>query len=67
MKVRELIKMIERDGWMQVRTRGSYRQFTHSVKPGTVTVSGKAGTDVPPGALNSVLKQADLKQPKKIP
>ena len=35
--------MIERDGWVQVRMRGSHRQFTHPVKPGTVTVSGKAG------------------------
>ena len=61
MKVRDLIKMIERDGWIQVRTRGSHRQFKHPVKPGTVTVSGKAGIDVPPGTLNSVLKQADLK------
>ena len=67
MKVRELVKMIERDDWMQVRTRGSHRRFTHPVKPGTVKVSGNAGTDVPPGTLNSVLKQADLKQPKKIP
>ena len=40
--------MIERDGWMQVRTRGSHRQLTHPVKPGTVTVSGKAGVEVPP-------------------
>ena len=62
MKVRELVKMIERDGWMQVRTRGSHRQFKHPVKPGTVTVSGKAGIDVPPGILNNVLKQAGLKQ-----
>ena len=62
MKVRELVKMIERDGWVQVRMKGSHRQFKHPVKSGTVTVSGKAGIDVPPGTLNSVLKQADLKQ-----
>ena len=67
MKVRELIRMIEHDGWTQVRTRGSHRQFTHPVKPGTVTVSGKASIDVPPGTLNSVLKQAGLKQPRGIP
>ncbi len=67
MKIRELIRMIERDGWIQVRTRGSHRQFTHPVKPGTVTVSGKAGIDVPLGTLNSVLKQAGLKQPERTP
>ena len=54
--------MIERDGWVQVRMRGSHRQFTHPTKPGTVTVSGKAGVDVPPGTLGNVLRQADLKQ-----
>ena len=67
MKVRDLIGMIEHDGWRQVRTRGSHRQFTHPVKPGTVTVSGKARIDVPPGTLNSVLKQAGLKQPGRTP
>ena len=62
MKVRELVGMVERDGWVQVRTRGSHRQFKHPVKSGTVTVSGKAGIDVPPGTLNNMLKQAGLQQ-----
>ena len=67
MKVRELIKMVERDGWVQVRMRGSHRQFTHTFKPGTVTVAGKAGVDVPPGTLSNVLRQADLKQQRRAP
>ena len=62
MKVRELIALIESDGWQEVRTRGSHRQFRHSQKAGTVTVAGKPGVDVPPGTLNSVLKQAGLKK-----
>ena len=45
MKVRELIGMIEHDSWAQVRTRGSHMQFTHPVKLGTVTASGKAGVE----------------------
>ncbi|MDE0186519.1 MAG: type II toxin-antitoxin system HicA family toxin [Candidatus Poribacteria bacterium] len=61
MKVRNLIKLIERDGWYLVRTRGSHRQFRHPTKFGTVTVSGKLALDVPIGTLNSVLKQARLK------
>ena len=61
MKVRELIKLIEADGWMQVRQRGSHRQFKHPVKPGIVTVSGRPAVDVPPGTLNNALKQAGLK------
>ena len=51
----------EEDGWRLARTRGSHRQFKHPTKPGTVTVSGKQGLDVPPGTLNSVLKQAGLR------
>jgi len=60
-KVHEVIKMLEDDGWRLVRTRGSHRQFHHSTKPGTVTVAGKLSLDVPPGTLNSILKQAGLK------
>jgi predicted RNA binding protein YcfA (HicA-like mRNA interferase family) len=62
MKVKELIKRLESDGWVQARQRGSHRQFRHPAKPGTVTVSGKPNIDVPPGTLNNVLKQAGLKR-----
>jgi predicted RNA binding protein YcfA (HicA-like mRNA interferase family) len=62
MKVRELIGLLEADGWFQVRTKGSHRQFHHRVKPGTVTVSGKPSVDIPVGTLNSALKQAGLKK-----
>lgn len=60
MKVREVIKLIEDDGWYLVRTKGSHRQFKHPQKPGTVTVSGNLGKDMPPGTLNSVKKQAQI-------
>ena len=61
-KVHELIARPEADGWSQVRQKGSHRQFHHPTKLGTVTVAGKASVDVPRGTLNSVLKQAGLKQ-----
>ena len=61
MAVRELIRLIEKDGWSQVRQSGSHRQFHHPTKPGTVTVSGKLSAEVPPGTLNSALKQAGLR------
>ncbi len=61
-KVRELLKMIETDGWYLVRTRGDHRQFHHPTKRGTVTVAGKPGVDIPPGTLNSILKQTGLKE-----
>lgn len=54
--------MIERDGWFLIRTKGDHRQFHHSFKNGTVTVSGKLGVDMPKGTLNSVMKQAGLKE-----
>ena len=61
MKVREVIKMIEADGWYHVATRGSHRQYKHATKRGRVTIAGKAGDDLAPGTLNSILKQAGLK------
>jgi len=61
-KVRDVISLIESDGWVQVRIKGSHRQFRHPTKPGIVTVAGKPGVDVPPGTLSSVLKQAGLKR-----
>lgn len=61
-KVRDLIALLESDGWRQVRMKGSHRQFHHPSKAGTVTVAGNASLDVPPGTLNSALKQAGLKK-----
>jgi predicted RNA binding protein YcfA (HicA-like mRNA interferase family) len=62
MKVREVLRLLRDDGWELARMRGSHRQFRHPRKPGTVTVSGGLGLDMPPGTLNSVLKQAGLKE-----
>lgn len=62
MKVRDLVKQLEAEGWYLARTRGSHRQFKHPSRPGTVTVAGKPSVDVPPGTLNAILKQAGLKK-----
>jgi predicted RNA binding protein YcfA (HicA-like mRNA interferase family) len=59
-KVRALVRLLEQDGWFLVRTRGSHRQYRHDTRPGTVTVSGAAGADIPIGTLRSALKQAGL-------
>jgi predicted RNA binding protein YcfA (HicA-like mRNA interferase family) len=61
MKVREAIMLIEDDGWFLVRTRGSHRHFKHPTKPGLVTIAGQPGVDIPKGTMNSILKQAGLK------
>jgi predicted RNA binding protein YcfA (HicA-like mRNA interferase family) len=64
-KVREVIKLIEKDGWYLVTTRGSHRQYKHPSKPGRVTIAGQPGHDLAPGTLNSILKQAQLQMPRK--
>lgn len=61
MKVRDIIRMLEADGWYLVATRGSHRQYKHPAKTGRVTIAGHAGHDLAPGTLNSILKQAGLK------
>jgi predicted RNA binding protein YcfA (HicA-like mRNA interferase family) len=63
MKVSEIIKIIENDGWFLVRQKGSHRQYKHKIKKGLVTnASHKLSDDIAIGTLNSILKQAELKQ-----
>jgi len=61
MKVRDLIKQVERDGWQQVRMTGSHRHYRHPNKPGTVTIPGHPSDEVAIGTHKSILKQAGLK------
>lgn len=61
-KVKDLLALLEADGWYLVRMRGSHRHFHHPVKPGTVTVAGKPSLVVPLGTLASVLRQAGLRK-----
>lgn len=61
MKVREVIKLLEADGWHLVATKGSRRQYKHPIKSGRVTIAGHSGDDLAPGTLNSIVKQARLK------
>jgi predicted RNA binding protein YcfA (HicA-like mRNA interferase family) len=61
-KIKEIIRQIEKDGWYLVATKGSHRQFKHPVKTGRVTIAGKPDDELAPGTLNSVLKQAQLKE-----
>ena len=64
MKIRDLIKLVEKDGWQQVRDRGDrgdHRHYHHPIKRGIVTIAGHPGDDIKAGTLNSILKQAGLK------
>lgn len=61
MKVKEIIRLIENDGWQLARSRGSHRQYKHPIKRGLVTIPGKPNDDLAPGTENSILKQAGIK------
>jgi predicted RNA binding protein YcfA (HicA-like mRNA interferase family) len=60
MKIRDIIKLIEADGWYMVRQVGSHRQYKHPTKRGKVTIAGHPSTDLPPKTLKSILRQAGL-------
>ena len=60
LKVSEMIKLIEADGWYLVATRESHRQYKHPDKPGRVTVAGKPSKELPPGTERSILRQAGI-------
>ncbi len=64
MKVREIIRLIEADGWYRVETKGSHRQYKHPAKVGRVTIAGHPKDDLAPGTLNSIMKQANLTEAK---
>lgn len=64
MKIKEVIKKIEKDGWYLVRIKGSHRQYKHPNKMGLVTISGHLRDDLAKGTLNSILKQSGLKEEK---
>lgn len=59
MKVKELLKELEEDGWQLVRMKGSHRQYKHPSKPGTVTIAGKPSVEMPKGTLNAYLNSLD--------
>jgi len=62
MKVSEILRIIQDDGWFLVATRGSHRQYRHPTKTGRVTAPGKPSDDLAPGTLNSILKQSGLRK-----
>jgi predicted RNA binding protein YcfA (HicA-like mRNA interferase family) len=61
MKVKEVIKMIEEEGWFMVRRKGSHRQYKHADRKGLVTIAGNLNDEIAKGTLNSVLRQSGLK------
>jgi len=64
-KYREVIALVEKDGWRRHSQKGSHRQFKHPTKPGRVTIAGHPSKDVPPKTLKSILEQAQIKLEEK--
>ncbi|HKB29660.1 MAG TPA: type II toxin-antitoxin system HicA family toxin [Streptosporangiaceae bacterium] len=62
MKISEIIRLLEQDGWRLKRITGSHRHFTHPTKPGLVTVAGKPGATLKPKTETSILRQAGLRR-----
>ncbi len=60
-KVRDILKMLEADGWYFAAQRGSHRQYKHPVKAGRLTIPGKPNDELARGTEESILKQAGLK------
>jgi len=58
---REVIQILEQDGWQLVRVSGSHHQFKHPVKPGKVTVPHPRNS-LPIKTVKSIFKQAGIEQ-----
>ena len=61
MKVREIVQLLERQGWKEIRSKGGHRHFKHAEQPSLITVPGNDGKELAPGTLNAILKKAGLK------
>lgn len=61
-KVKEVIAIIEANGWYHVRTKGGHRMFEHPSNPATVVVPGKRSATVAPGTLAQMRRDTGLKE-----
>lgn len=65
MKVRDVIRLLENDGWKYHSQKGSHRHFKHPSKPGRVTVPvTRMSKDLHPKTLASIFNQAQIERPK---
>jgi len=60
-KVRDILKILQQDGWILIRSRGSHMQYAHPIKKGVVTVSyHSSNDDIHPKTAKSIFKQAQI-------
>lgn len=62
LKISEIIKLIEHEGWRLHTARGNHRQFKHPDRSGRVTVAGKPSDTLHPRTERSILRQAGLER-----
>jgi predicted RNA binding protein YcfA (HicA-like mRNA interferase family) len=61
-KVRDILQLLRKDGWVPLRSKGSHRQFAHPIKEGVVTVSYHASNEeLHPKTIASIFRQAGFK------
>ncbi len=65
MKYNELFRLLKKDGWFEVRQKGSHVIMKHPAKPEQLTVPNHSGKEVKKGLLISILKQANIKTAKR--
>lgn len=61
MKVKEIIALLENDGWRFIRERGDHKVYWKESARRPIVVPGKMNDDLPKGTQNSILREANLK------
>ncbi|MBO4509100.1 MAG: type II toxin-antitoxin system HicA family toxin [Spirochaetaceae bacterium] len=56
---RQVIRIIEADGWYEISCVGSHHQFKHPTKPGRVTIPHPKKT-LPLGTVKNIFRQAGI-------
>jgi predicted RNA binding protein YcfA (HicA-like mRNA interferase family) len=59
LRFREIEKIVLRDGWYKISSRGSHNQYKHPSKPGKVTIPNHSG-DIDKFIAESIFKQAGI-------
>jgi len=59
LKPREVVALLERKGFAEIRQRGSYKQFRHPDRR-TTTVPFHPGRDIPPTLLRKIARDIGI-------
>jgi predicted RNA binding protein YcfA (HicA-like mRNA interferase family) len=62
MKTRDILRLVQDEGWYQVAQRGSHRRFKHPVKPGKVTIAGHPSEEMDEGTRKSIFHAASYRK-----